>query len=131
MDTYRAAYWSDPSYSSLDEEEICYRTTHHNRTKQCGNQEQRVLDSLTWEEILDGKGPWAQAREYCRPREELEAVKAEWRRYHGSATGTRGSPKNILGGGTQGVWLSQVGDLSQLPVLTVARGGPGRHRVMS
>ena len=24
MDTYQAAYWSDPSYSSSDDEEICY-----------------------------------------------------------------------------------------------------------
>jgi hypothetical protein len=24
MDTYNAAFWSDPSYSSSDEEEVCY-----------------------------------------------------------------------------------------------------------
>ena len=30
---------------------------------------------------MDGKGPWAQAGKYRRPREELEAAKAEWRRY--------------------------------------------------
>ena len=37
---------------------------------------------------------------------------------------------NISWGGTPGVWLSQVGDLSQLPVFTREREGPGRHRVM-
>jgi hypothetical protein len=79
MDTYHAAYWSDLSYSSSEEKENRYRTTHHNQTKQRGNQEQRVLDSWTWEEILDGKGPWAQAGEYCRPKEELEAANAERR----------------------------------------------------
>jgi hypothetical protein len=42
----------------------------------------------------------------------------------------RGSPKNFLGGGTQGVWRSQVGDLRQLPVLTRELERPGRHRVM-
>jgi hypothetical protein len=31
---------------------------------------------------------------------------------------------------TQGVLVSQVADLSQLPVLTMERGGPGRHRVI-
>jgi hypothetical protein len=76
MDTYHAAFWSDLSYSSSDEEDR-YRTTHQKRTKQRGNKEQRVLESWTWEEILDGKGPWAQAGEYRRPKEELEAVKAE------------------------------------------------------
>ena len=66
MDTYHAAFWSDLSYSSSDEED-CYRTTHQKRTKQRGNREQRVLDSWTCEEILDGKGPWAQAGEYFGP----------------------------------------------------------------
>ena len=50
------------------------------------------------------------------------------RRQHGSVVGSpRGSPKNVLGGGTRGVWLSQEGDLSQLPVLTVEREGPEAH----
>jgi hypothetical protein len=54
--TYHAAYWSDISYSSSEEEDDnSYRTTQHNRTKQRGNQEQRFLDSWTWEEILDGR----------------------------------------------------------------------------
>ncbi|XP_071239026.1 alkylglycerol monooxygenase-like isoform X2 [Salvelinus alpinus] len=81
MDTYHAAHWSDPCYSSSDEEEIRYRTTHQKRTEQRGNQEQRVLDSWTWEEILDGKGSWAQPGEYRRPKEELEAARAERRHY--------------------------------------------------
>ena len=47
------------------------------------------------------------------------------RRQHGSAAGSpRGSPKNVLGVGTWGVWRSQVGDLRQLPMLTVEREGP-------
>ena len=35
----------------------------------------------TWEEILDGAGPWTQQGEYRCPKEELEAAKAE-RRYY-------------------------------------------------
>ena len=35
----------------------------------------------TWEEILDGAGPWTQPGEYRRPKEELEAAKVE-RRYY-------------------------------------------------
>ena len=73
-------------------------------------------DSWTWEEILNGKGPWAQAGEYRRPKAELEAAKSERRWYEEAA------PKMA--------WRSQVGDLRQLPVLTVEREGPGRHRVM-
>ena len=110
MDTYHAVHWSDLSYSSSEEEEDSrYRITHHQRTKQRGNgqqqqQQQRFPDFWTWEEILDGKGPWAQAGEYPRPKAELEAAKAERRHYeeaarqHGSAAGTRGSPQNLLGG---------------------------------
>ena len=73
MDTYHAAFWSDPSYSSSDEDEDHYRTTHHQRTKQRGKEEQRVRDSWTWEEILDGTGPWSQAGEYSLPKAEMEA----------------------------------------------------------
>ena len=57
MNTYHAAPWS----SAPSPDDNHYRTTHQKRTKQHGNKEQRVLDSWTWEEILDGKGPWAQA----------------------------------------------------------------------
>ena len=82
-------------------------------------------NSWTWEEILDGKGPWAQAGEYRRPQAELEAVKTERRRYEKAAR-QRGwkperQPQKCIGGGTRGVWRSQVGDLRQLPVLTVER----------
>uniref|UniRef100_A0A8C7V8D2 Tc1-like transposase DDE domain-containing protein n=1 Tax=Oncorhynchus mykiss TaxID=8022 RepID=A0A8C7V8D2_ONCMY len=69
-----------------------YRITHHNRTKRRGNgqrqkQQQQQWERLhylarwTWEEILDGKGPWAEPGEYCRPKAELEAAKAERRHY--------------------------------------------------
>ena len=141
MDTYHAAPRSDP-YSSSDEEEICrYRNTHQPRTKQRGNRQQqqqqerqRYLENWTWEEILDDKGPWKQPGEYRRPKAELEAAKAERRHYEELAR-QRGwkperQPKNVLGGGTQGVWRSQEGDLRQLPVLTGEREGLGRHRVM-
>jgi hypothetical protein len=39
------------------------------------------MGKWTWEEILDGAGPWTQPGEYHRPKEELEAAKAE-RRYY-------------------------------------------------
>ena len=83
MDTYHAAPWS--SSSSTDDGR--YRITHHQRTKQGGNgqQQQRSQDSWTWEEILDGKGPWAQAGEYRRPKAELEAAKAERQWYEEAA----------------------------------------------
>ena len=81
MNTYHTANWSsDPSRfsSSEEEDEIRYRNTHHKRTKQHGNgqqqQRQRYLENWTCEEILDGKGPWAQAGEYRHPKAELEAV---------------------------------------------------------
>ena len=70
------------------------RPSHHKRTKQRGKEEQRVQDSWTWEEILDGKGPWRQAGEYRRPKEELEAAKAERRRYEELA----GKPERQCGG---------------------------------
>ena len=77
---------------------------------------------------MDGKGPWAQAGEYRRPKAELEAAKAELWWYEEAARQSGWKPERQPQkciGGTRGVWLSQVGDLSQLPVLTVERGGPG------
>ena len=79
-----AAFWSD----SLSHTENRYRITHQPRTKQRGNgqrqkqqqekqqmqqqQEQQrqqwerlhYLEEWTWEDELDGKGPWAQPGEY-------------------------------------------------------------------
>ena len=70
-----AAFWSD-LYDTR------YRSTHHQRTKQRRNEQQvDYRESWTWEEILDGAGPWHQAGEYRRPPEEIEAAKAERRRY--------------------------------------------------
>ena len=47
MNTYHAALWSTPS--SSDER---YRTTHHQRTKQRGKEEQRGQGyETTWEEV--------------------------------------------------------------------------------
>ena len=73
---------------SEEEEECRYRNTHQQRTKQWGKgqqQRQRTQDSWTWEEILDGKGPWAQPGEYRCLKAELEAAKAERRRYEKAA----------------------------------------------
>ena len=39
------------------------------------------MGKWTWEEILDGAGPWTPPGEYRRPKEEIEATKAE-RRYY-------------------------------------------------
>ena len=97
-----AAFWS----SSLSPEENRNRITHHNRTKRRGDrqrqEEQRSQDFWTWEEILDGKGPWAQPGEYRRPKEELEAAKAE-RRWYEEAARRRGwkpksQPQKCIGG---------------------------------
>lgn len=38
-------------------------------------------EKWTWEEVLDGAGPWHQAEDYRRPQWEIEAAKAERRRY--------------------------------------------------
>uniref|UniRef100_A0A8K9UXU6 Uncharacterized protein n=1 Tax=Oncorhynchus mykiss TaxID=8022 RepID=A0A8K9UXU6_ONCMY len=105
MDTYHAAPWSSPS-STIDDR---YRITHHQRTKQRGNgqQQQRSQDSRTWEEILDGKGPWAQAGEYRRPKAELEAAKAERRRYEDAARQRGWKPKNVL-------WGTHTGNVAKL-----------------
>jgi hypothetical protein len=128
MNNFHAALWS---HSNDDH----YRITHQPRTKQRGiDQEQKVLDSWTWEEILDGKGPWAQAGEYRRPKAELEAAKAEQQRYEEVARQRdrheRQPPKMFWGGGTRGVWQSQVGDLSLLLVFTGRSAVLVRHRVM-
>ena len=99
MNFNHAAFWS----SSPSMEESRYRITHHNRTKWRGDrqQEQRKED-WTWEDELDGKGPWAQPGEYRRPKEELEAAKAE-RRWYEEAARRRGwkpesQPQKFLGG---------------------------------
>ena len=107
MNTYHAAFWSDPYSSSDEEEEICrYRNTHEQRTKWRGNGQQqqrpKTQDSWTWEEILDGRGPWAQSGEYRRPNAELEAAKAE-RHWYEEAARRRGwkpesQPQKIIGG---------------------------------
>ena len=99
MNTNHAAFWSAPN----DDRD---RITHHNRTKRRGDrqrqQEQRE-EYWTWEDELDGKGPWAQPGEYRRPKEELEAAKAE-RRWYGEAALRRGwkpesQPQKCIGWG--------------------------------
>ena len=95
MNTYHAAPWS----SSPSPDDGRYRTTHHQRTKQRGK-----MDSWTWEEILDGRGPWAQLGEYRRPKEELEAARAERRHYEELARGNghERQPQNFFGGEAHG-----------------------------
>ena len=129
MNTYHAAPWS----SSLSPDDIRYRTTHHQRTKQRGNgqQQQRDLDYVTtWNEIERWSVDPGRVQEPAW--DSLEQCEEEYRRMELARDqgGPRGSPKNVLGGGTRGMWRSQVGDLRQLPVLTVERAGPGRHRGM-
>ena len=99
MNHHNAAFWSD---SSTSPEENSYRITHHNRTKRRGNGQQQRKEEWTWEEELEGKGPWAQPGEYRRPKEELEAAKAE-RRWYEEAARRRGwkpesQPQKIIGG---------------------------------
>ena len=89
-----AAVWSH-HYDEYD------RTTHQQRTKQRRKEQQRYLESWTWEEILDGAGPWHQAGEYQRPKEELEAAKAERRHYealYAPIGKCERQPQEILGG---------------------------------
>ena len=54
---------------------------------------------------MDGRGLWAQAGEYRRPREELEAAKAERRHYEELArqcNRDERQPQNFLGEGHTG-----------------------------
>ncbi|XP_064789069.1 uncharacterized protein LOC135511508 [Oncorhynchus masou masou] len=60
-----------------------YRITHQQWTKQ--QEEQHNQDYWTWEEILDGDGPWTQPGEYRHPKAELEAAKGERWRYEEAA----------------------------------------------
>ena len=58
------------------EEQLQWERLHH-------------LEIWTWEEELDGKGPWEKPGEYCSPKEEIEAAKAERRMYEEAAPATR------------------------------------------
>ena len=136
-----AAVWSDspPPHENRD------RITHRKRTKQrVDRQEQpkeelRIKDFWTWGEILDRRGPWAKPGECSRPKVEqveaarrAEAAGERSQRYEGTRLARKpgSQPQKCLGGGSQGVWLRQVGDLRKLPVLTGGLERPGRHRVM-
>ncbi|KAM9423345.1 uncharacterized protein ACWYII_020534 [Salvelinus alpinus] len=104
-----AAPWFNPCSSSSDEEEeeSRYRTTHQiTRTKQRGKgqQPQKSQDLWTWEDELNGEGPWAQAGEYRRPKAELEEAKAERRRYEEAARQQdryERQPQKFFGGGLE------------------------------
>jgi hypothetical protein len=74
-----------------------------------------------------GKDPGVRLGSIADRRRNWNAAKAE-RRYYEALYKARGKcerqpPQKIGGGGsTRGDWRSQVGDLSQLPVLTVGSG---------
>ena len=74
-----AAFWSSFTDNSRD------RITHHQRTKQQRKEQTEFeldwREKWTWEEVLDGAGPWHQAGDYRRPQWEIEAAKAERRWY--------------------------------------------------
>ncbi|KAM9528409.1 uncharacterized protein ACWYII_041088 [Salvelinus alpinus] len=83
--------YSSPAapWSTHSPKESRYRITHQTQIKQRVNgqprQQQWEKEDWTWEEILDGKGPWAEPVECRRPKAELEAAKAERRRYEEAA----------------------------------------------
>ena len=131
-----AAFWSD----SPSPQESRYRITHHKRTKQRVNrqepqerqqrqqqQEQQqlqwerlhYLEKWTWEEILDGKGPWEQPGDYCRPKAELEAAKAERRHYEELARQSgwkpESQPQKCIGGWLTGSIAMPGKRLAQTP----------------
>jgi hypothetical protein len=64
----QAAPWST-HYNDRD------RRSHQKRT------EQRCQEEWTWEDNLDGEGPWTQAGEHHHPREQMEAAREERQRY--------------------------------------------------
>jgi hypothetical protein len=69
MNTFHAELCSTPF------DESRYRRPHQKWTKQRGQ------DKWTWEEILDGEGPWTRAGEYRHPREQMVAAREERPRY--------------------------------------------------
>uniref|UniRef100_A0A8L0DPT6 Uncharacterized protein n=1 Tax=Oncorhynchus mykiss TaxID=8022 RepID=A0A8L0DPT6_ONCMY len=122
MNTYHAALWS----SYLSPEDDRYRTTHQKRTKQCGNgqQQQRSQDSWTWERDLDYVTTWEEIDRWSvdpgrvpEPAwDSLEQCEEGYRRMELARRSRKPErqPQKCLGGGTGGVWRSQVGDLRQL-----------------
>ena len=99
------------------------RRTHHKRTKQRVQEKQT---SWTWDKILDGKRSWTWEETLAGkdrlPWKQGEIAQEERRRYEGTRLARKPERqpqnKNVFGG-TRGDWLSQVGDLSQLLMLTV------------
>ncbi|KAM9422869.1 uncharacterized protein ACWYII_020415 [Salvelinus alpinus] len=91
----KPAFWSeDPSLltSSEDEEsDSRYRITHqHAKTKRQGKTkrskgQEKNKDFWTWEQIMNGEGPWAKAGENRRSQEEREAAKAQERWFEEAA----------------------------------------------
>ena len=113
-------YWS---HSNDDR----YRITHQPRTKQRGKEQRYLEEVTTWDEIERWSVDPGRVSEPTW--DSLEQCEEGFRRME-LATRTRQRNRDERHPQKCRVWLSQVGDLSQLPVLTVERGGPGRHRVM-
>jgi hypothetical protein len=90
MYAYHAAPWSSFNVGR-------YRISHHQWTKQRGQED------WTWEEILEGAEPWTRAKEYRRPKEQMEAAKAERRGFEELAQRSKHErqPPNIFWGGTR------------------------------
>ena len=97
----------EPAWDSLQQCEEGYRRMESKRNREEQLQWERLhhLEIWTWEEELDGKGPWAQPGEYRRPKEEIEAAKAERHKYEEAARATRletgKSPQKIYWGGAK------------------------------
>ncbi|XP_071193419.1 golgin subfamily A member 5-like [Salvelinus alpinus] len=84
--------------------------------KQREKEEQRFVENWTWEEILDGAGPWTQPGEYRLSKEEIEAAKAEQRYYEEKYRGDRTLPWRQLLAFAKLEWASSQDVLSQLYV---------------
>jgi hypothetical protein len=77
------SYHTAPWYPRYDERD---RITHQKRTKQREKEEQRLMGRWTWEEILDGAGPWTQRQRKRNGRyyEEKYRRIEDQRRYEGT-----------------------------------------------
>ena len=157
MNNHHAAFWSA---SLSPEENPYRITHHNrtkrrgNRQQQKQQQEkeqrqqqqeqqQRGQDFGTWEQNLDYT-TWEEIDRWAVDPgrvlepvwDSLEQCEEGYRRMELEKRARRrgrkpeSQPQKCLGGGTQEVWRSQVGDLRQLPVLTGGRERSGRHRVM-
>jgi hypothetical protein len=121
MDTYHAALWSSSPYSTNETE----LPTTKGPSSVEGTPGQ--VSSAIWRNG-HGRRYW-KARDPGHRLGSIAVHRRNWRQLRLSGKPER-HPQKCIGGGTWGVWQSQVGDLCQLPVLTVAGVVLVRHRVM-